>query len=224
MWAEDGECGGWLGTFGRSPRSGSRFPSSTFRNGKGKRDEGTVAPSTPDPRNPFPPARRPPEVGGRKGGSAAPAREQPPASPPPPRRPSAEPQPAQSEVLQVLYCANTAARELSSPAPPASPDPHPLPGPGALRLGWRRRASASTALGAAPSLPLPAPAPLSPGPRGGAAGPGGQEARGGRGGPGAERIPSGGRAAPRRAHTRRPSVRCRGPSAQSAGSALLTLT
>lgn len=52
-------------------------------------------------------------------------------------------------------------------------------------------------------------------------GSGGREARGGRG---AERVPSGGRATPWRAHTRRPSVRGRGPSAQSAGSALLTLT
>lgn len=87
------------------------------------------------------PARpRPPEVGGRNrrvgsGRWGAATRI------PGPAPPSAEPQPAQSEVLQVLYCANTAAWEPRSLAPPASPDPHPLPGPGALRLGWGRRAS-----------------------------------------------------------------------------------
>lgn len=67
MWAEDGECGGWLGTFGRSPRSGSRFPSSTFRNGKGKRDEGYSCPIHPRPPQPLP-ARPPPARGGREEG------------------------------------------------------------------------------------------------------------------------------------------------------------
>lgn len=80
MWAEDGwEPSG--GPRGQGPGS-PPLPSGM---GRESGTEGTVAPSTPDPRR-------------RKGGSAAPAREQPPASPtpPPPRRPSAEPQPAQS--------------------------------------------------------------------------------------------------------------------------------
>lgn len=157
---------------------------------------------------------------GGTGGAGAASSPRPGPAPPP-----VEPQPPQPRVLQSLYCANTllGSSDLTRNQPVQTRTHSPTPGPSASAgdaapgLHHARRF---------PSLPTPhrwgegAASRAGPGeaPRAAAT------RTPGHGGRGAERVPSCGRGARRRAHTRRPSVRSRGPSAQSAGSALLTLT
>lgn len=231
MWEEEEECRAWLGNFGEVIPASPPSPSSALRNGRGKRDVrhahgegvGLAAPSSPTA--PARGGREEPAGWQRPVGSSRP---HPWPRAAPPRNHSRHSR--ESYRCFIVLTLRPGSSDLSRHQPVPTRTHSPAPGPSV----WAGDAGplASSALGAPPSLPLPAPAPLPPGqgrrllrgPLGGAVGSGGREARGGRGGRGAERVPSGGRAAPRRAHTRRPSVRCRGPSAQSAGSALLTLT